>query len=93
MRLDDFQRIVGQEIKQREFVMTWNLVAGVPMFSQLNAAEIAHIARLLVPQVVQAGQRVVRRGESADCMFFIVSGELQAEVDDRRFKLEEGFFG
>jgi voltage-gated potassium channel len=83
----------SQEIKQREFLVTWNLVAGVPMFKGLNAQEIARITRLLVPQMVQAGQVVVRKGDQADCMFFIVSGELEVELEDARKPLTGDFFG
>jgi voltage-gated potassium channel len=42
---------------------------------------------------VQAGQVVVRRGESADCMFFIVSGDLEVDLESRRIVLEDDFFG
>jgi len=83
----------GQEIRQREFLVTWNLVAGVPMFANLNALEIAHIARELVPRVVQANQVIVRKGEIPDCMFFIVSGDLEVELDGERQLLGEDFFG
>jgi len=83
----------GQEIRQRDFLVTWNLVAGVPMFSDLNALEIAHIAKQLVPRVVQANQVIVRKGDAAEGMFFIVSGSLDVELHGRRQPLDEAIFG
>jgi voltage-gated potassium channel len=83
----------AQEIKQREFLVTWNLVAGVPVFSDLHASEIAHIAGLLVPRVAQPGQVVLRRGAKADCMFFVVSGELEVDLGHSRIPLDGDFFG
>ncbi len=83
----------AQEIKQREFIVTWNLVANVPLFRGLNAEEIAHIARLLLPQIVQPGQLVVRQGDTADRMFFIVSGELEVEINATIAPMQGDFFG
>jgi voltage-gated potassium channel len=83
----------AQVIKQRDFLVTWKLVASVPSFSQLAADEIARIAMLLEPMVVQPGQVVIRRGDRADAMFFVVSGELVVDLGDRLIPLEGDFFG
>lgn len=47
----------------------------MPLFAGLDAARIAEIARLLKREVVPANYVIVRRGERADAMFFIMSGE------------------
>lgn len=54
------------EIRRRDFVVTWNAVARVPLFAGLDATRIAAIARLLKPQIVPHRQVIVRRGEPAE---------------------------
>ena len=53
----------ASEIRKRDFVVTWQTVANVPLFAGLDAARIAEIARLLKRQVVPAQFAVVRRGD------------------------------
>ncbi len=81
------------EIRRRDFVVTWNAVAKVPLFAGLDATRIAAIARLLKPQIVPERQAIVRRGEPADAMFFIMDGEVEVEVEPT-VRLGKGqFFG
>jgi voltage-gated potassium channel len=82
------------EIRKRDFVVTWQLVAKVPIFRGLDASRIADIARLLKPQVVPENFVVVRRGEAAAAMFFIVQGEVEIDVAPQPVRLGRGqFFG
>jgi len=82
------------EIRKRDFVVTWQTVAKVPLFVNLDAARIAEIAHLLRRQVVPPKYAVVRRGEPADVMFFIMSGEVEVDVRPRPRRLGRGeFFG
>ncbi|WP_300298770.1 cyclic nucleotide-gated ion channel [Ferrovibrio sp.] len=70
----------AEEFKRREFMVTWRAVAALPIFSQLDASSIAEIASLLKPQVVPAGAVIVRRGDRAEAMFFIMAGEVEVEI-------------
>ena len=82
------------EIRRRDFVVTWNTVARVPLFSGLDAASIASIARLLKPEIAPAHYAIVRRGEPATAMFFIMSGEVEVDVHPHPVRLRAGqFFG
>jgi voltage-gated potassium channel len=84
----------ASEIRKRDFVVTWNTVAKVPLFSGLDATGIAAIARLLKPQIVPAHYAIVRRGEPATAMFFIMSGEVEVDVQPHAVRLRGGqFFG
>src|SRR5262249_12334661 len=38
----------AEEVRRRDFVVTWGMLARVPLFSHLGAAEIADIMRLLL---------------------------------------------
>jgi voltage-gated potassium channel len=84
----------ASEIRKRDFVVTWQTVANVPLFAGLDAARIAEIARLLKRQVVPAQFAVVRRGDPADAMFFIMGGEVQVDVAPTPVRLTRGqYFG
>ncbi|NQU57509.1 MAG: ion transporter [Rhodospirillales bacterium] len=83
-----------REIKKRDFVVTWQLVAGVPLFAKLDALKISEIAGLLHPKLVPARYAIVKRGEFADSMYFIVTGEVEVEVYPEHRTLSNGeFFG
>ncbi len=85
----------AQAIQRREFVVTWSMVARVPLFAELAAADIAEIMRYLQSHSAEAGEVIVRRGEVAHSMYFIAMGEVEVDFgDERRLRLGEGhFFG
>ena len=83
-----------REFRRRGFVETWDLVAEVPLFTELPAARIADLAAMLKPRTARPGQVVVRKGEHADSMYFVVSGALEVELDPEPVILHAGdFFG
>jgi voltage-gated potassium channel len=84
----------ADEVRRRDFIVTWGMVARVPLFADLNASDIADILRLLRAQMVEAGRVVVRRGEPATCMYFIAGGAVEVELPNQRVRLGVGqFFG
>ena len=84
----------SREIHRRDFVVTWSMVARVPLFADLNAVEIADIMQLLRAQTVESGAIIARRGESAHSMYFIAAGEVEIDLPQRRLRLGVGhFFG
>ena len=84
----------ADEIHRRDFIVTWGMVARVPLFSELNANEIADIMRLLRAQQVEPGIRFVHRGEPAHSMYFIAAGEVEIDLPHERVRLGAGhFFG
>ncbi|MDB5654440.1 MAG: cyclic nucleotide-binding protein, partial [Tardiphaga sp.] len=87
-------RAFAEEVHRREFVVTWSMLARVPLFSRLGAEEIADIMRLLRSQTIEMGEILARRGEPASSMYFITAGEVEIELPTQRVKLAEGaFFG
>jgi voltage-gated potassium channel len=85
-----------EAVRRREFVDTWNLVAKVPLFRNLDAARIAAVAGVLRARRAERGERLIRKGDQADAMYFIVSGEVDVdqETDAPRGRLGAGdFFG
>lgn len=84
----------SQEVSRREFVVTWGMVARVPIFAQLDAATLTEIMVLLYSRSYEAGDRIMRVGEEADAMYFITSGEVIVESDAGPVTLSDGdFFG
>jgi voltage-gated potassium channel len=84
----------SDEVHRRDFVVTWSMVARVPLFAELQASDIADIMRLLRAQRLEPGTVIVRRGERADCMYFIADGEVEVMLKDKKVKLDTGqFFG
>jgi voltage-gated potassium channel len=82
------------ELRKRDFVVTWQTVARVPLFAGLDAARIAEIARLLKREIVPAKYAVVRRGEAAEAMFFIMAGEVEVDLQPVPRRMGRGqFFG
>ena len=83
-----------QEMKRKDFVATWNLVAKVPLFSNLDAVEIASITELLRLRSVMPGEVIIRKGEFAQRMYFIVAGEVEVDLENDVAVLHDGdFFG
>jgi voltage-gated potassium channel len=84
----------AEEIHRRDFMVTWGMVARVPLFAELNAGEIADIMRLMRAQTVEPGDAIVRRGDIAQSMYFVAAGEVEIELKDGRIRLGVGhFFG
>lgn len=84
----------AEQIHRRDFVVTWSMVAKVPLFAELNAGDIADIMRLLRAQYVEAGAVITRRGEPAHSMYFVAAGEVEIELKHSRVRLGAGqFFG
>ena len=84
----------ANEVRRRDFIVTWGMLARVPLFAHLRAAEIADIMRLLRAQTIETGEILVRRGEPASSMYFIAAGEVEIELPAQRVRLADGsFFG
>jgi voltage-gated potassium channel len=84
----------AEELRRREFLRTWELVAKVPFFHNIGASLIAEVARLLRPRDYPQGSVIMRRGEPGDCMYFVVEGEYDVQLQTGAIRLGAGhFFG
>ncbi len=68
------------ESRREAFVQNWNAVKNVPFFQSLEPSALIEIARMLRRWDVSEGTTIVRRGREGDCMYFLVSGEVEVEV-------------
>lgn len=82
-------------IHRRDFIVTWSMVARVPIFSHLTAGDIAHVMQLLRARQVEKGEVIARRGDVAHAMYFVTEGEVEIELrPSHSVKLGAGqFFG
>jgi voltage-gated potassium channel len=84
----------SSEIHRRDFVITWAMVARIPIFSELDAVEVAEVMRLLRAQVYESGSIIALRGEEAQSMYVIAAGEVEIALPDGPIQLGAGqFFG
>jgi len=84
----------AEQVHRRDFIVTWGMIARVPLFSELDAAAISDIMELLRAQVAEAGQTIVRAGDPAHSMYFIAAGEVEVALRKERLRLGVGqFFG
>ncbi|RDJ16013.1 cyclic nucleotide-gated ion channel [Rhizobium grahamii] len=83
-----------EEVRRRDFVRNWQLVAAVPLFQRLGSAALIEIVRALRPRTVPAGAVICRKGDVGDQMFFIVEGRVSVATPDHPVELGTGsFFG
>jgi len=85
----------NQESNRHQFVVTWSMVARVPLFSAMDVSEVAEITKLIYSRNYLPGIPIVRAGGVGDAMYLIASGEAQVEIGrGKTVLLKEGdFFG
>jgi monovalent cation:H+ antiporter, CPA1 family len=89
-RLESFEAIPPLDLGLDVDELTRN----VPLLGELDQAARAELRRLLVPRVALPGERIVRRGERGDAMYFIASGAVEVQLGADQIRLGTGeFFG
>ena len=84
----------ANEVHRRDFVITWGLLARIPLFSELSAVQIAEIMKMLRAQKVDRGSIIARRGEPAHAMYLIADGEVEIKLKHQHIRLGSGhYFG
>ena len=89
-----FATAFANEVHRRDFIITWGLVARIPLFRSLTASEIADVMTMLRAQKVDGGTVIARRGEPAHAMYLIADGEVEVKLRHKHLRLAAGqFFG
>ena len=84
----------ANEVHRRDFVVTWGLVARIPLFSELTAVQIGDVMKILRAQKADKGTIIARRGDLAHSMYLIVDGEVEIRLHHKHIHLGAGdFFG
>ena len=82
------------EVNRHDFVLTWSLMARIPLFAELDADEVAHIMPLLHAKSVSPLVEIIPDGAPGDAMFFVASGHVRqtSPVGTRDYRIGD-FFG
>jgi voltage-gated potassium channel len=81
-------------IHRRDFVITFGMLARVPLFQEFEAPVLGEIMELLRAEMLTGGSIISAPGEVARAMYFIVSGEVDVVLPPRRMRFGPGdFFG
>ena len=84
----------ANSIHRRDFVVTFGMLARVPLFKDFDAQTVGEMMNMLRAQAVGAGDIVSGPGEHAAAMYFVVSGEVEVQLPGRRLRFVTGeFFG
>lgn len=82
------------EHRRRDFIRNWDLVTAVPFLKSLDPPAVIELTRMLRRVDLAENTVVVKRGRPGDCMYFIVSGEVEVKVEPQPVRLGAGaFFG
>jgi voltage-gated potassium channel len=84
-----------QESSRHQFVVTWSMVARVPLFAAMDETEVAEITKLLYTRTYLPGVPMVRAGDAGEGIFLLASGEALVDLGKgREVTLKPGdFFG
>ncbi|MGN6514489.1 MAG: cyclic nucleotide-gated ion channel [Rhizomicrobium sp.] len=81
-------------IHKRDFVITFGMLARVPLFRNFDAHVIGEILAHLRSHAVGPGAILSAQGERAEAMYFIVSGAVEIRLPRHTLRLRSGdFFG
>ncbi len=86
----------GHAIHEREFVITWGMIANVPLFKDLDSTTIIEISNLLQARKYHRNTIIARRGEIAEGLYILSAGSVRLEIQGlaKPMLLKEGdFFG
>jgi CPA2 family monovalent cation:H+ antiporter-2 len=87
------EKVRAREAAHKTFTPE-ELVHRFPLFASLTAEQREVLILHFEPRTAQPGERIIRKGDAADAMYFIAEGEVEVAVGSRHFKLAAGdFFG
>jgi CPA1 family monovalent cation:H+ antiporter len=73
---------------------THRLIERLDILSGLDERQLEHVVKLLRPRFTVPNERIIRRGDRGDAVFFIASGAVEVRLTARRVRLGSGeFFG
>src|SRR6185312_14111970 len=75
-------------------VVTFGMLSRVPLFKDLDAQIIGELMVMLHARVASPGNVISAAGARADAMYFVISGEVEASIQNRKIRFRTGdFFG
>ncbi|HWA89546.1 MAG TPA: cyclic nucleotide-gated ion channel [Rhizomicrobium sp.] len=81
-------------IHRRDFVVTFGMLSRVPLFRGIDAQIIGEMMTMLRARAVSGGTIISAAGARADAMYFVISGEVEASLQNSKIRFRSGdFFG
>ncbi len=92
----ELQRIreLSEEREAQHQLEMHKLIQTFPLFAKVDEHSLEELFLLFKPSSASPGDRVVRKGDRGDGMFFIAAGAVEVKLDAKSIRLEAGsFFG
>ncbi|WP_064686429.1 cation:proton antiporter [Rhizobium bangladeshense] len=87
-------RALGEERERQHQLKMQQLIETFPLFSQVGEDAQEELLLLFKAKAAPPGERVIRRGDRGDSMYFISSGAVEVRLASGAIRLEPGaFFG
>lgn len=84
----------AQEAGRRDFVITWSLMSRIPLFAELDTAQVAQLSPLLQANNMPANMEVIAPGSPGTAMYFVASGTVKLNTPSGDAEYNTGdFFG
>ncbi len=81
-------------IHRKDFVVTFGMLARVPLFQEFDARTLGEIMDLLRAQAIPPHGIISAEGERAAAMYFVVSGQVEVKLPEKTLIFAPGdFFG
>ncbi|MBL8582803.1 MAG: cation:proton antiporter [Rhizobiaceae bacterium] len=87
-------RVKAEARDQQRELRTRELLDRFPLLSLVDHHALEELLLLFRPKQASPGDRVIRKGDRGDSMYFVSSGAVEVRVGDRAIRLDAGsFFG
>jgi monovalent cation:proton antiporter-2 (CPA2) family protein len=87
-------RQLGEEREVQHQLEMQQLIKTFPLFAQVDEHSLEELFLLFKPNSASPGDRVVRKGDRGDGMYFIAAGAVEVKLEQKSIRLEAGsFFG
>ena len=84
----------SQEVSRRDFVVTWSLVARIPILAELEANEVAALMKYLHAHNFPEHWEIIHAGNESEAIYFVAAGQVLRKTEDGDEVLRTGdFFG
>lgn len=80
----------AHSIHRRDFIVTFGMLARVPLFEGLDAKTVSDIMDHLRAYTVGSGDIVSTRGENTAAIYFVVAGEIEAQIGNHKIRFAAG---
>lgn len=80
----------NNEIHRQHFVISWSMVADLPLFRHLDADQLAWVSSRLQARDIPAHTILFHEGDEADAMYFLRSGHVTFEYGEQSKEVAAG---